>query len=355
MIADITADGRLIASTGADWEYTLDPRYTGRRTTGYDTQFLEDFDSRKTPSGWRSAAVKPADYTFYPCPVKTLAVYKKYPVFCKRLVNGGWFYDFGEELTGSLHIVAQGKSGQTLRILCSEECTPDGRAMYNMRCNCKYEEFWTLSGKTDRLEQYDYKAFRYAEILSDDNLPFEIISVSAAARHYPFPENSCVLSCSDRTLCSVFNICKAGVKLGSQEVFVDCPSREKGQYSGDIAIAGAAHLLLTGDGSLFKKAIENQAQSLKIAPGMLAVSPGSFMQEIADYSLQFPLSVWRYYRYTGDINFLKAMALPCRKTVEYFKQFSRSDGLLEQVNEKWNMVDWLKTHATIMISALLIL
>lgn len=72
-----------------------------------------------------------------------------------------------------------------------------------------------------------------------------------------------------------------------------------------MTITGASHLLLTGDPSLLKKAIENQVQSLQFTPGMLAVAPGSFMQEIADYSLQFPLSVWRYYLYTGDRVFFK--------------------------------------------------
>lgn len=47
-----------------------------------------------------------------------------------------------------------------------------------------------------------------------------------------------------------------------------CPSREKGQYTGDMTITGASHLLLTGDPSLLKKAIENQVQSLQFTPGL---------------------------------------------------------------------------------------
>ena len=37
---------------------------------------------------------------------------------------------------------------------------------YEMRCNCTYDETCTLSGYEDEFNFYDYKTFRYAEIIA---------------------------------------------------------------------------------------------------------------------------------------------------------------------------------------------
>lgn len=64
------------------------------------------------------------------------------------------------------------------------------------------------------------------------------------------------------------------------------------------------------------------------------------MQEIADYSLMYPQLLALYYRYTGNA----AALLPYYKTalgmIRHFAQYERADGLLVQVADKWNLVDW---------------
>jgi hypothetical protein len=176
------------------------------------------------------------------------------------------------------------------------------------------------------------------EILCADGI--EIISFRAVARNYPFDEKACELDTSDEVLSKVFKICKHGVKLGSQEVYVDCPGREKGQYAGDLTVTSASQLWLTGDTCLFCKAIKNQMESAFIDEGLMAVTPGSFMQEIADYSLQFPILALRYYDFTGDKEGLREMLGVCDRLLTYFEKYQREDGLLDGVTCKWNLVDW---------------
>ena len=158
-----------------------------------------------------------------------------------------------------------------------------------MRCGCDDQEFWTLKDGDNLLEQYDYKGFRYVRLDFPKNVTIQ--SVSMLVRHFPFPEKPACVQSENPVLEQIFTLCTNGVRYGSQESFIDCPTREKGQYTGDLTITGASHLLLTADPSLLRRAIALQVDSLRIAPGMLAVTPGSWMQEIADYSLQFPLSV----------------------------------------------------------------
>ncbi|WP_148091993.1 alpha-L-rhamnosidase-related protein, partial [Paenibacillus sp. 598K] len=159
-------------------------------------------------------------------------------------------------------------------------------------------------------------------------------------RHYPLDEDACRFETSDPMLQQIWDICRRGVQLCSQEGYVDCPSREKGQYLGDNTIIGPTHMYISGDAELFKKAIREFARSADICPGLLAVTPGNFMQEIADYSLQWPMQLLAYYRYSGDLAFLQEMYPIAEQMLDYFRAYAREDGLLHNLNDKWNMVDW---------------
>ena len=76
---------------------------------------------------------------------------------------------------------------------------------------------------------------------------------------------------------------------------MDCPCREKGQYLGDFTVSGLSHLYLTGDFEMYRKTLFDFAESTKVSKGIMAVAPGSYMQEIADFSLQYPLQVMNYF------------------------------------------------------------
>ena len=339
LIAEIYNNQDCILATDDTWKYTLSGAYTVTHTIGYDTGFAENFDSRWQPSVWQNACIKDVDYTFSDEYVKTLQVYPVQPVIIEKLENGAIFYDFGKEVTATLKITSKGKSGNKIRILCGEETesTPL-KVRYDMRCNCLYDEWWTLDNGQNTLSQYEYKAFRYVTLVPDKDV--EITSIDAMVQHYPFDDDYCTLETDDEILKSVWDICKNGIKYGAGEVFVDCPTREKGQYAGDLTISSASHITVTGDYSLFKKAVDNQMQSAAACKGLLAVTPGNYMQEIADYSLQFPILALRHYDHFKDKEYLKKCYDVCDGIIEHFSQFENSDGLLETVSDKWNLVDW---------------
>ena len=338
MIADLIADGEVILSTDKSWLYAPLTSITGECDIGYETQYSEHIDSRVEPQKFIPCFEKDADYTFADKPSVNLQVYEIKAAEIKQLNGGGIFLDFGQEITGTLRVTAEGKSGEKLLIRYGEELNPDGSVRFETRCYCHYEDSLILNGQTSEFIGYDYKAFRYVEILPETP-EISITEITAVVRHYPFDDSACVINSSNKVLDAVFNICKNGVKYGTQDIFVDCPSREKGQYAGDLTVTGASHIYLTGDIRQFEKAIINQAQSQTVSDGILAVTPGSYMQEIADYSLQFPILLLRHYMHTDDKKFLKSMLPVCDKMLTHFKKFDRGDGMLELV-DTWNLVDW---------------
>lgn len=351
LIAELRVDGRITAATDGTWKYTQAEEYQAGEIIGYNTQFLENIDARLQLKGWRepgfddsmweSVQLHEADeHELFIQPTPVLSVTKRQPRQVTP-IEGGLLLDFGTELTGQLAVRAAGPAGAVVELRCGEELLDNGRVRYNMRCNCTYRDIWTLSGGEDELELYDYKAFRYAEILAGPEVKLDRDSLGAIVRHYPLAEDACRFDSSSPLLNGIWRICKDGVKYGTQENYVDCPSREKGQYLGDNTIITHAHGYLSGDLRMVRKAIEDFALlSRSVCPGLMAVAPGHLMQEIADFSLQWPMQLLQYYMQSGDLEFLKAMHPVAQGVMDYFSAFQRPDGLLDSVNDKWNLVDW---------------
>lgn len=350
---------------GLQWRYQICKAYSSGGTVGYETQFLENFDSRLWEADWNSLDYDDstwermipwdaADYQLLPQPTRQLSVYEKKPIFMEIREDRSLFIDFGEEVTGGLRLCARGHAGDELLLRFGEECTENGHVRFELRCNCRYEERWTLADGVCRLEPYDYKGFRYAEILpvkklrlvlsdaqdraeADDIL---LSQIRAEVRHYPMDEAACRLECSEALLSDIFRICKNAVRLGTQEGYLDCPTREKGQYLGDAIVTAHAQILLTGETALLRKCIRQFLLTQKTSLGLLAVAPGAFMQELADFSLLFSQLLLLDYSFTGDAVFLEECYPAAAEVVVAYARYARPDGLLEQVSEQWNMVDW---------------
>ena len=342
LIADLIGpEGERLLCTDRNWEYALIENYKAGQLIGYKTQFAENYDSRIPLGDFHPAVtVEDTGIRFCKTPAQPIQITERKPAVCETLPEGGIFYDFGQEITASLRLKALGKPGDTIRILCGEELEDTSlKVRYMMRCNCRYEEFWTLGEGQCLMEQYDYKAFRYLALIPSDP-GVRITEVTALVRHARFDDAACTLSCDDPVLEQVFTLCKNGVKYGTQEVYTDCPSREKGQYAGDMTVTSGAQLWLTGDPYMLEKGIRGHISSMKICEGFMAVLSGSLMQEIADYSLQFPLLLERHYAFTGDKEFLRQMLGHADTMLAHFEKFARPDGLLDGVTDKWNLVDW---------------
>lgn len=345
MICDIfgiSSDGTstLLCASDETFQYYISSRWPGKEVYGANVQFIERYDATIPEPAFRPASVHHSpDYTFADAPVPTITVYECKPKSVEKLENGMLFCDFGRETTGTIRISAKGAAGTEIRIHYGEE-TEDSpiRTRSKMRCGCRYEDTWIMGSSEDTFCGYDYKAFRYVTVIFPENT--EITNIAVDARNGNVRDEDVVLTTDDETLRAVFEICRHGVRCGTQEVFVDCPSREKGQYAGDLTVTGSSYLWLTGDLAMYRKALENQMQSACIDEGIMAVTPGSFMQEIGDYSLQFPIIALREYDFSGDKAFLARCLAASEKMLAHFGRFADESGLLDGVSSKWNLVDW---------------
>ena len=350
VIADVFIGSRLIACTDNTWKTYVCEAWESSKITGYQTQYMEDIDARKIPYGWKTkdfddsnwddAVVnKSDDHLLFRQITPNVSTYAFAPNEIIYLNKKHIFVDVGSEVTGQVKMKAKGNLGERIEIRLGEELDDAGNVRHLMRCNCDYRQYWTLSGHIDNVEFFDYLAFRYFEIIlpSDDIL---IEDIEIEVRHYPFDDAVYTFDSSDKVLNDVFELCKNTVKYCAQENYVDCPTREKGQYLGDCTITAQSHMLLTGDSRLYKKMLYDFANSCVICKGMMAVAPGSLMQEIADFSCQYPQLLYTYYIYTGDKDTLKELYPIVLGIEEWFDKYAGDDLLLNRVDEKWNLVDW---------------
>lgn len=350
-IADIYVDGNYYCGTDETWVYHTAEEYSGALTGPHKTQFLENIDFRKKDAAWKELNFHDGHYTpavvsenddhiFQDIPAVNVDVYRLSPQKIIPIEKGKWLLDFGTEITGQFYMKVKGVPGQIVQILYGEELSDENpyQVRYEMRCDCTYKEICTLSGQEDEFDFYDYKAFRFVNIFTDhDNITSD--TFCAIVRHHPFHEKCCLKS-TIKWVEDIWKLCTNTLKYGVQEGFLDCPTREKGQYLGDFTVSGLAHLYVTGDSQMYRKTLFDFAGTTRVCKGLLSVAPGSLMQEIADFSLQYPMQVFHYYQYTKDRETLWELYPIVRGVVEYFSKYARDDGLLVHVNDKWNLVDW---------------
>lgn len=345
--AELVVNGEVILATDESWKCKISSAYEPMAIVGYDTQYMELFDSCSEDVGfekenfddskWQNTKIKKHnDYNLIKSPIKPLEIYEVEPKSVRKTENG-YFYDFGQEAIGYLVVTAKGKKSDEIIIRQGEELNDDGSVRFDLRSNCRYEEKWLLSGGEDMLDQFDYKGFRFAELIVPETA--EIISVKFRIRHYPFKQKA-VYKSINADFDNIIKLCVNTIKYGTQEIIPDCPTREKGSYLGDFCISGRAQALLTGDTTFLKKTILDFCRTSFICKGLMSVATSSFMQEIADYGLIFPSLVLWTYKFDGDIDFLKSVEPTLKGMCEYFASFDRGDGLIEKLYGQWNLVDW---------------
>lgn len=349
LILDLLADGELVLKSDPSFLCAEHTGYTGLGVTGYDTQFLERYDSGAPEAGferpdfddsaWGHAVIhQKAAYTLYEQPTRQLDIHPVKPAVQRREGNRLWL-DFGRQYVGYLTAKAQGERGGRVVIRCGQELNPDGSVRFDMRCNCRYEEEWILSGGQDTLRQYDYKSFRYAELELPAGCRIEPGSVQLLARHYPF-EQKALPNTADPDLLRVWNLCADSLHYGVQEVVQDCMDREKGCYLGDGCYSVLALTLLTGDTAMMEKFIDDSLRTGFINKGLMTCAACSFMQEIAEYPLMLPWLVLAHYILTGDREFLRRHHRGITELLGHYRSsYATPDGLLANL-DKWCVVEW---------------
>ena len=352
LVLDLVADGRRVLSSDASFKTARHTGYSALDVVGYHTQFMERYDAGAKEvgferpdfddSGWAAAVVHPrgGDYTLVPQPTPPVVVEPIRPVSVKRIGADRMQIDFGGIYVGGLTFAAKGPRGGRVKMLFGQELSDDGSVRHKMRCNCNYVEKFVLSGgPRDVLKQYDYKSFRYAELVAPPDIEIDVQSIVLEARHLPF-DLKAHPNFTDERLRPVWKLCVDSFRYGAQEQLMDCMDREKGYYLGDGCYTTLAWSVLTGEWAISRKFFDDFLRTKRIDRGLVTCANCAFMQEIAEYPMMMILFAKWYLDATGDVDFIRER-IPAFADVldSYRERYARQDGLLRNL-DKWCVVEW---------------
>lgn len=347
LLLDLECDGKTVVCSGEDFLTAPHRAYHPVGIIGYDTQFAEKYDASADTVGfeqpdyddsaWAPARLrKHLDYTLTPQATKPVVTETILPAVTEKR-GDRLFLDFGATRVGYLNFKALGKRGDSLLIRCGQELNADGTVRYEMRCNCRYEEEFVLSGKCDFLDWFDFKSFRYAELVLPEGCSVEEITLTA--RHYPFSLAVAPRFSDNPDLKRIWKLCTDSVKYGVQEVIQDCMDREKGFYVGDGCYTALTQMVLTGDDSMVRCLIDSSRQTTRFLDTTVTCLNCSMMQEIAEYPLILIYLMLWHYSLTGDKAYLKKNYDFAASLLDCYRRDYERDGLLRDL-DKWYVVEW---------------
>ncbi len=206
--------------------------------------------------------------------------------------------------------------------------------------------WYTQKDGAQTAQAVTYWGWRYLQVLppgagetltADDIDAVVQYSAAPASRRATFDSDN-------ETLDAVFDLMQRSGIYSSEEVFLDTPTREKGQFTGDTVDISFANMIAAGDRNASARAIreilDSATHSWKAASGgyctaaqlpcsypsigtpgrVNAVYPnGDNMRDIPDYTLMMPDWVWRYYEQSGDTALLAASYERLKLIANYVK------------------------------------
>ena len=378
-VEDKAGSGLNLGTDGA-WKFLASEAWERDSPFG-GTGYMERFDGRREPEGWmlpgfddsaweqafvQRIALPAAGSDVVPFPrlverdIVSLREERVAPAGQSADLSGGKLvWDFGRILLGRIGIEVEAEDGAGIELICGESLGPDGLVFRPGAI----PGIFTPPSHTVRFRRgkgehtlFEASGFRYVQTGQlDGGLRAKILSVWAEESSYsggPSPRSihagepvpgAGSFACSDPLLTAIW---KAGAYTASvcrQDGFIDCPSREQRQWTGDAQIQGLLNHVACGDARIVRKAILQAAQT-QGADGMIAMASTSdigaeWRTFIPDYALYWILSIGDYIDYSGDLAIAEEIFPAVAKALGWFMPWLDPEGLLSGV-PGWVFVDW---------------
>lgn len=254
--------------------------------------------------------------------------------------NPAFLVDFGRVVTAYLELEVEGTAGTVLEIGFAERLV-NGR--FNNALEAPFATRYVLKNGRQTFRTFNWLGFRYGKLVIKQAFSsVKIHRIQAVETTYPFADRGSFTS-TDGEINSVFAICKATLRLCSNEAFMDTPWREQGQWTGDTsAVTLGGVYACFGDtalaGKYFYQSAKNQhvTGTLDNITNFVALNPSSAM---LDYNFWWVISLWEHYMYTGEAKWIEEYYHIVVKLLFAAFDFVDEYGLLNNIPYIW-LIDW---------------
>ena len=239
--------------------------------------------------------------------------------------ENGTRYDFGRETFGYLKV--KGLQG-TVRVYYGESRE---EALDKEHC----ETLDVLSGTDDSqssiLNCQSSKAFRYVYVEKENGATYDEVMMDF--EYAPHDRSrSGYFRCSDEELNRIWDVAAYTMDLTTRELFVDGIKRDRWTWSGDAIQSYLMNYYLRFDTECVKRTIRQLRGKDPVT---------AHVNTIMDYTFYWFVSIGDYYRYTGDVAFVREMWPRMVTLMDYVLGRTNADGMAEGQPDDWIFVDWV--------------
>lgn len=305
--------------SNADWKVSTGPILTDGIYTG------ETYDARKELKDWHKASYDDigwASATILDAPKGRLVANSCPPVVIGETIKpiaisepkpGVFIIDFGQNMSGHAELKVNEPSGTTIRLRYSERVGKDGMIERSaierfMDKTTPPQPFQTdtyicKGGGTETWEQiFSYSGFRYMEVSGMSKAP--TLENFRGRFAYTDLKDGGSFSCSNETLNKIQHATRYAYLSNAQNIFTDCPQREKNGWTGDAHLAAELGIMNFDSVSLYEKWLNDVADAQTENGRTSVIIPtwgwGAGTPHPA-WDSAYPIIVNDLYRYTGDL------------------------------------------------------
>lgn len=309
-----------VGCVGFSEHYSLDGDEHLWHTTDFDdTNFKPPVAGRTIPASyWRKR------------PIPHFRIETKSPRSIKR-VDDETIADFGEMVSGRPRI--EGRSGVSIEVkvsyvenLCSGWARSEGRQEM-------YSDILTTGRPGPfKWQSFNKRAFRYLKI---SGAACDIDSIAIDSYAYPL-KGIGSFQCSDNVLNRIWDICDRTLRICIDDIYNDCPHRDKAQWM-DAFMTSRVALSLYGLRALTEKCLD-QYGICSLLDGRLMSPSINGDALLPDYALIYIQFVLWHFHVTGDRAALERLFPGALEIIGFFKKFQDADGLLKDVDKNEGFV-----------------
>ena len=358
-ITTIGSDGSWKQKRATQWDKNQPVR------NGEGIGHVEKIDSRKMIPNWNTISYHDSDWNYateiglQPVAPWTQRLRSDLTRVNEKIITpksitqptkGKYIIDLGKIYAGRFNITFEGgNSGDTIKMIggfvLNNDCTVSKKI--NQQTDLRF--FFIHNGKKAIFEPNVYLGLRYLQVENSPNVLTKN-NVHFIERHYELTNEPATFKSSNSMLNDVWDLMIHSLKVGSQEGFVDTPTREKGTFLGDSWSQAVPCLSVMGDRVMnlrtLKEFIDSQNQYWP--DGRLnAVYPNQDgARDIPDYTQAYLVWVWDYYMHTGNLEFLRSNYTQLKKIADYVEGYrNETTGLIHNLKGgkgpyKFGIIDW---------------
>lgn len=342
-----TNEGALVFNsiyTGEHYDAQLELK--GWNLPGYDDSNWKEASYRNIPSAHLTAQQLQ--------PIRSVETYFANRMVC--LSDSVYVFDFGQNMSGVTSIKVTGQKGTVIRLTHGERLYPDGRVntsnidVYHRPIDNQdpfQTDIITLNGQGEEefMPKFNYKGFRYVEVISSRPVKLNERSLTAHFVHSDVPQVGFIHS-SDTIINRLWKATNKSYLSNFMGYPTDCPQREKNGWTGDAHFAIETALYNYDGITIYEKWLadhRDEQQPDGVLPDIIPTGGWGYGTDNGlDWTSTIAIIPWNLYLFYGDSKPLADCYEAIKKYVDYAERKS-TDCLTD-----WGRGDWVpvKSHSS---------